>query len=154
MAGTERLTLSEKRNILNASVRRRLSLLEDLGYEGPVVSLVGADQSGYAAKAVYRNSGREREVSVSIHDGEFGDEAMISIWRLPYRTFEKDLISFPVLIWKRRPEFDLGRLNLRNYNGTLEERLDEYLAVHASLLASEAADILGGDAWVEGLCDR
>lgn len=139
--------------LLSKRVRENLSFLEDLNYQGPTVSVVGGAGVLYALKAEYDNLEAGRRLSVSFQAGEDGEHAGVSTWRLPIRTYREDLINFYLLVWERLPDFNQGRLNCRNYRGTLADRLDGFLEVHARLLQSEAADILNREAWEEGLYD-
>lgn len=139
--------------LFSERVREHLAFLGDLGYQGPKITSVGRRGSQLALKAEYDNLEARRRVSVSFQGSEEEDHAGIAIWRLPIKTYRRDLINFPVLIWSRLPDVDQERLSLHSYTGTLGRRLDALLNVSVRLLRSEALDILMGEAWEEGLHD-
>lgn len=62
----------------------------------------------------------------------------------------EDFLVFELFLAKYRPDIDQRLLDIRSYEGPFEERLEKVLSVYASLLQSEAKDILTGERWEEG----
>lgn len=134
-------------------VQEHFHFLRGLSYQAPQVVARNDELLKYWTEVKYESRKAGREVSVRlapVEDGDArGDVLNISISKFPHATY-KDLLAFDLFVEKHRPEIGAQALDPRCYEGSFPHRVDSVLRLAASLLQTEARDILTGDRWEEG----
>ncbi len=132
--------------------------LKDLEYEGPRVIRHEDELLGFWVTLFFQSEKARREVHldlVPIHKGDPSKETLgLSLWRVPAPpgAYSRDNhIELDMLLKEYRPDLDQTRLDIRSYKGSFPERLSAVLDLYASLLKSEALEVLIGDRWETGL---
>jgi hypothetical protein len=130
-------------------VQNYFSLLDVLGYEGPLFTRGHEDPLGEVMDATYSSSTRKILIRLAKPSKNTRHAMIVFISRLP-REGVRDNLEITLFAKKYRPELAEAIDRFQNESPTTEEFIRSVFPIYSSLLKEEAREIIAGQRWEVG----